>query len=205
MPENKRTTIETQLIIGVFVIAIIVFLFFFFSENQGFLHNLVKTYGILGLFFGSMLANATVLLPIPFDAVVFLVGTDPSLVGLGGFWLFGLLVLGLLVGFGAAIGESTAYFVGLFGIKAAEKITNSKFAQAEQIRKKISSQGMAFIFLGALIPFPFDLVGISAGVMQYSFPKFFIATFAGKSLRAFLVALAGYLGLAIIARFFLVG
>lgn len=205
MAEDKKNAVEIQIVIGIFVIAVIVFLFFFFSANESFLHSLVKTYGIVGLFFGAMLANATVLLPIPFDAVVFLVGTDPSLVGLQGFWLFGLLMLGLLVGFGAAIGETTAYFVGLFGIKAAQKIANSKFSRIDEIRAKISSQGMAFIFLGAFIPFPFDLIGISAGIMQYSFPKFFIATFAGKSLRAFLVALAGYFGLIIIAKLFLVG
>ncbi|MDO8634159.1 MAG: VTT domain-containing protein [archaeon] len=205
MGEDKKNRVEAQVVAGLFVIGIIVFLFLFFSENEAFFHSLVKTYGIVGLFFGAMLANATVLLPIPFDAVVFLVGADPSLVGLQGFWLFGLLMLGVLVGFGAAIGETTAYFVGLFGVKAAEKIANSKFSRLSEMREKISSQGMAFIFLGAFIPFPFDLIGISAGIMQYSFPKFFVATFMGKSLRAFLVALAGHFGLILIAKFFLVG
>src|SRR3989338_7174734 len=129
MAQDKKNQVEVQLVAGFFVIAVIVFLFFFFSENEAFLHNLVRTYGIAGLFFGAMIANATVLLPIPFDAVVFLVGADSGIVGLGGFWLFGLLMLGLLVGFGAAIGETTAYFVGLFGVKAAEKIANSKFSR----------------------------------------------------------------------------
>ena len=48
------------------------------------------------------------------------------------------------------------------------------------------------IFLAALFPFPFDIVGMMSGAAKYSLKKFFIATFLGKCLKCLLIAYAGY-------------
>ena len=45
--------------------------------------------------------------------------------------------------------------------------------------------GGGTIFLLALVPFiPFDLAGIAAGTLRFSFWKFFLACFAGRLIRA---------------------
>jgi membrane protein DedA with SNARE-associated domain len=46
--------------------------------------------------------------------------------------------------------------------------------------------------LAAFIPFPFDVIGISAGIGNYDIKKFFVATLIGRVLRCMLIAYAGY-------------
>lgn len=184
------------------LLAFMLYLFFFISDNTGFLHNIAKTYGPLGIFFGAIISNATVLLPIPFDALVFFLGANPALAGFGSFNIIAVVLTGLLGGIGAGIGEMTAYITGLSGVKALEKIKNKEFVRLEEIRSYIRRQGMWFVFFCSVIPFPFDIIGLTAGIIKYDFYRFFIAAAAGKGIRYMVVFTAGHFGFEIVRSFF---
>ena len=76
---------------------------------------LFSQYGLLGLFIASIVGNATILFPMPIDLFV---------VGYGAIAQAPLqvLVVGLVSGAGAAIGEMSAYIIGYLGIKGFESI-----------------------------------------------------------------------------------
>ncbi|MBI5553600.1 MAG: VTT domain-containing protein [Candidatus Diapherotrites archaeon] len=153
-------------------------------------------YGLAGIFLASVISNATVLFPLPVDILV-LVAAAAS-----GRPLFSLLVA-LVSGSGAAIGELSSYFLGRVGISAMEKVGQKEYAVLEGIKNKIRDRGMVFIFLGAFLPFPFDLVGLACGVLKYDVKKFFVAALLGKVLRYSFIAMAGYFGIELIREFFL--
>ena len=126
-----------------------------------------ETYGYLGAFLISVVANATIVLPMPGLLILIGIGTvfNPILVGVAG-------------AAGGAIGETTGYAAGRSGrgLVGSEKI----YARAERwIRKR----GFLTIFLFSLLPFlPFDMAGMVAGVLRYSLWKFLLACFLGKAL-----------------------
>lgn len=198
-----KDRITTSIVFALVTLFVVVFLFMFLADNPDFLDNFVKTYGLLGLFIGSIIANATIVLPIPFDILILLIGANPIFIGIAGSNIVIPLIVGIIAGIGSAIGEMTAYILGLMGVKSAEKLKQREFANIERARKKIRDWGMLFIFLGAFTPFPFDIVGIAAGLLKYNLYKFFAATLAGKLLRCVLIAYAGFFGIEIIKQFYL--
>lgn len=154
---------------------------------EGLISGLVGAYGLVGIFLASIIGNATILFPLPIDLLVF------GVCAVSGSWV-NALGIGIITGIGAAIGEMTSYIFGLLGISAAELARRREFGRLEDIRNRIRRSGMVFIALAAFTPFPFDLVGIAAGLVKYPPKRFFIAALAGKLPRYILIALAGFYG-----------
>ncbi|MFH1751580.1 MAG: VTT domain-containing protein [archaeon] len=149
---------------------------------------------LLTLFFTVMVSNASIILPVPFDLGFPLIVTQlPDIHP---------VLIGIVIGIGAAIGELTAYVVGFLGIKAVEKFKNKDFFKLDAISVKLKATGMVFIFFGALTPFPFDLIGLAAGLTRFDLKKFFLATLAGKIVRYVLIAVAAVAGYALLQGFF---
>ncbi len=173
------------------------FLYFFYVvfTHQEFIKGLVGGYGLLGLFIASIIANATVFLPMPID-LIFL-GLSAETLGPEQ-----VLIVAIVLGAGAAIGEMTAYITGMLGAKAIESLGVREFEKLGQIRGKIGEKGMWFIFIGALVPFPFDLIGISAGLIRYDWRKFFLAALLGKTGRYIGIGLVGFFGFSALKAFF---
>jgi len=163
-----------------------------------FLNSLIVQFGLLGLFIAAIIANATLFLPVPIDIVVFIMGNIDFL-GIG---FFSPLVLGVVVGGGAAIGEMSGYIIGLFGMKSIEKLSRREIKRVENLRNRIRRRGMVFIFLGAVTPFPFDLIGLASGLIKYDWKKFFLAALAGKIVRYLLIAYAGYFSIGLVKALF---
>lgn len=180
-------------------VAIIAFMLAFayvIFSNMAFVKSLVTGYGLLGLFVGAIIANATVLFPVPVVDVIFLaLAGDTNSV-------FEAIFLGLVVGAGAGLGEMSAYLAGLFGVEAAERAKKSEFEKVKVIREKISTLGGYFIFFSALVPFPFDIIGITAGLIKFDYRRFFVAAMAGKMTRYLILALASFYGLHAVKSFF---
>jgi len=192
MKQNHFESFKLVLVI----ILVILFVYFVF-ENSSLITDLVSGYGPIGFFIASIIANASIFLPVPIDILLFVISAEsPDIIS--------VLILGVLVGFGAAIGEMTAYIMGLLGVKAAERAKNKEFKQIGVIRKRLHKSGMYFIFLGALTPFPFDIVGITCGLIKYDPKKFFIAAVAGKVFRYLIIGIAGFYSLGFIKDFFLI-
>lgn len=166
------------------------------------LEAFVATYGMLGIFIASIIANATVFLPLPIDALMLALG---SYLKYTNQTIILVLTTSIVSALGAAIGEMTAYIFGLYGMKAIQKVMRTEFKQFLEIREKLHTSGMVFVVFASMTPFPFDLVGIVAGVIKYDPKRFFAAAFVGKFTRYLLIALAGYFGIEILQAFFLLG
>ncbi len=133
-------------------------------------------YGYPGIFLISVLANATILIPAPGIAIVFAMGG-----------VFNPLVVGLVAGTGAAIGELSGYMAGFSGQPVAEK---TKIYQ--RIESWMQRYGMLTIFVLAAIPNPFfDLAGMSAGALKMPLYKFLLACLPGKIIKMWIFAYAG--------------
>lgn len=153
------------------VIAISVFIFSIRDQAEQF-----SRYGYPGIFFLSILANATIILPAPGFAITFAAGA-----------IFNPIGVAIASGAGSAVGELTGYMAGYSGRGVIKKA---------EIYKKLEhwteQYGGRTIFLLALIPNPFfDLGGLAAGALRMPVLAFLAWTFVGKTLRMLAIAYAG--------------
>lgn len=145
-------------------------------DFYAFLSYLVHTYGYLGVFLANLISSASVIFPLPGVLFVATLATvlNPFLVAVAG-------------GLGAAIGEITAYLLGRGSKELIERKYEKEF---DKFNKDFEKYGGLLVIGMAATPFPFDVVGIFCGVMEYPIKKFFVATLIGKCLRNVLIAYA---------------
>lgn len=144
-------------------IAISVLIFVFRDALSG-----LSSYGYLGIFLVNLVGSATILIPTPALVATFVGGS-----------IYNPLVVGILSGVGASIGETTGYLAG-YGTSVLIK-ENRNYRRVE---KWMNINGFLTIFILACIPNPiFDLTGVFAGATKYSFKKYFTAVVLGKVIR----------------------
>jgi membrane protein YqaA with SNARE-associated domain len=143
---------------------------------------LVGTYGYLGVFLVSMLGSATIFLPLPSTFVVFFSAA-----------FLNPLLLGLVGGLGAAIGELTGYVLGFGGKKLIERKWKKKLVETEKLFQKHG--GFLIILIFAATPLPDDIVGLLGGSLGYPVKRFFLATLIGKIILHLILAYGGYYSL----------
>jgi membrane protein DedA with SNARE-associated domain len=153
------------------VLAISVALFFLGRDPE--LIAELEGYGYFGAFLISLIGNASILLP----GIVL-----PLLTGLGVIFypasgLFGLVMVGLAGGVGAAIGELSGYMVGYSGRGIVED--RKRYWRLVGWVKK---WGALAIFIFALVPLFFDLVGLAAGVLRFPIWKFVLVCWLGRTI-----------------------
>ena len=130
----------------------------------------------LGAFITMLIGNATLFLPLPGLAFVYALGSQLNPV-----------LIGLCAGLGGAIGELTGY---LLGHSESDLIISRQ--THTRIHGYVERYGLLAIFIIAIIPNPlFDVAGIAAGATKIKWWKFFLTSFAGITIKATLVALAG--------------
>ena len=180
-PQNTTTNAEkaspkkginfVRVIALVFVIALTVVLLIFRDAIQS-----LQAYGYPGIFLFSILANATILIPIP--GVVF-----TSAMGA----VFNPLWVAIAAGAGAALGELSGYLAGFSGQAIVE---NSE--QYQKVVHWMDKYGDFTILVLAFIPNPlFDLAGMVAGILKMPVWKFLIYCVVGKILKMMMFAYAG--------------
>lgn len=137
--------------------------------------------GYLGAFMLTLLSSATVLVPS---------------VALGAALKFGAastlnpILVGLVSGIAAGLGESTGYLAGRSGAELAHIQDRPTY---RRIAAWVERRGTLTVFVLAAIPLPLiDLAGLAAGAMGMSFVRFEIACLAGKITRFVPVALLGH-------------
>ena len=127
----------------------------------------------------SVLANATVIFPLPGVIVTSAMGA-----------ILNPFYVAVVAGSGAAIGELSGYLTGVAGKIVVE---NEEWYQKIYTYMKRNANWM--IFLLALIPNPlFDLAGIAAGAMRIPLWRFIIFCVLGKIVKMLLFS---YFGLSI--------
>ncbi|MFC1948922.1 YqaA family protein [Chloroflexota bacterium] len=178
--EKKRIFRERILpvIMVLLVIAVTVGLFLF-RDKVAELGN----FGYLGAFLISLVANTTIILPMPGFMLVFALGAT-----------FNPLLIGLAAALGGAIGEMTCYLFGWGGsgvVKKGRLYDNS----VHWLRR----WGVLTVFVFAATPLPFDIMGMVAGFLHYPFWKFFTACLCGKIVKYVALAYGGALGWELVA------
>ncbi|MCX8158212.1 MAG: VTT domain-containing protein [Candidatus Diapherotrites archaeon] len=182
-----------------FFVAFMIIIYLLFSSNT-FTSKLVQNFGFVGIFIGSLFTNSTVFIPIPFDVILIPILINPMLIGLDKS-LFNILLMCFAAGFGAALGECSSYFFGSLGSESIKKLSKKDVQKLEEFKESIHSSGPIVLFLASLIPFPFDIVGVAAGVIKYNFYIFFISVLVGKLTRYFILGLSIFYSVEIIVSF----
>jgi uncharacterized membrane protein YdjX (TVP38/TMEM64 family) len=166
-----RLTIA-RIIALIFVIALTVYIIYM-PEDQA---EKLESYGYVGIFLISILANATVLIPAPGLVIVFTMGAK-----------FSPLWLGLAAGAGATIGELSGYLAGFSGQAVIE---DQK--RYDQMVRWMDRNGPLTVAVLAFIPNPlFDLAGMVAGALRMPVVRFLSYAFFGKVLKMILFAYMG--------------
>jgi len=168
---SKRTLNIIRLIVLLGVIALTVILVINREKIQE-----LQAFGYPGIFLISILANATILVPVP--GVVF---TSAMGAVFNPFWV------SIAAGSGAALGELSGYMAGFSGQAVVENAE-----RYERVVRWMRKYGDITILVLAFIPNPlFDLAGMLAGVLKMPVWKFLFYCVIGKVLKMMMFAYAG--------------
>ena len=145
-------------------------------------------FGYLGVFIISFIGSVSVVFPVPYTIVIYLLGAvlDPFFVAVSG-------------GLGSALGEFSGYALGYYGRTV---VSEERRRKMDYMVKVFDRYGPVAIFLFALTPLPDDLLFIPLGVMRYAFWKAFIPALFGKTLMTFILAYSGQQSITIIETLF---
>lgn len=175
-----------------------------------------QAYGYLGVFVIGILCGVTII-PTPTLWLIFVFGHVLNPV-----WV------GLIAGFGAAIGGITVYLTGagvlnllsLFRPRKQNpeyqtdkssapdtKASKSWFKNRVIYRRLLGwvggKGGSWVVFISsAMIISPFYFTGLAAGTLRMGLLRFFLLSWAGKTVRYLVISFAGYFGLSILLRWF---
>jgi membrane protein YqaA with SNARE-associated domain len=144
----------------------------------------LRDYAVPGAFGVMLLANATIVVPVPWPAVLIPIAQHSDN-------LAGVLVAAAL---GSAIGEAVAFFIGRSGRGV---VADTRFYRWVQRQLTHPWRSFGVLFALAAPPNPlFDIAGITAGAMGLPFWMFFVTVFLARIIRLWIiVAFAGAIGL----------
>lgn len=172
-----------------------------------------QAYGYAGVFFVGILCGVTII-PAPTLLMVFTLGG-----------VLNPIYVGLVAGFGGAIGGITVYLTGAgaetiwsrlrSGGQAAGHRTGEGQNPMGQVESKFWTKGEALynrlvkwiggkggsviLFIAsAMIISPFYFAGLAAGSLRMGLLRFFLISWAGKTVRYMIIAIAGYWGLRVL-------
>ena len=171
---EKRSWLKNKLIplLTLLLVIAITVVLFFYGRNPAVIAQL-KSYGYLGAFLVSLVGNASVLLP----GIVLPILAGWSVLLYLHFGLVSPVMVGLVGGAGAAIGEIVGYMAGYTGRGIVE---NSKLYK--RLEDWVRKWGALAIFIFALVPLFFDLVGLAAGMLRFPLWKFVLVCWLGRTL-----------------------
>jgi len=148
--------------------------------------------GYLGAFLSGVLGTSSLMISIfPPQVVVFLMSAPV----LG----FNPLLVGILAGLGAGIGQYFHYYIGAGG---RFLLSEKRVASMEKWRARLGRYGLLLIFLFAVTPLtPDDLLWIPLGMMKYPKLKALISAIVGKTVMLVLCAYGGYYSIDLIQKY----
>ncbi len=136
------------------------------------------SWGYAGAFLISLIASASLILPLPGIALAIALGTALN-----------PLLLGLVTGVGSAIGELMGYTLGASG---RFLLTGDQQRHYERLERWTRKYGAFAIFFVAVLPIPFfDVAGIVAGAIRMPIASFLVATALGKTIKYTVLILVG--------------
>lgn len=167
--ERKQILLRVSLLF--IVVAITTLLFFYRNDLQKLAHL-----GYGGIFILSILANATLILPVPGVVLTTAMGA-----------IFNPFWVAVAAGLGAAIGEITGYLAGYSG-----QIIIEQKEWYDRLTRWMKRYGDITVLIMAIVPNPFfDLAGIAAGMLRLPLPRFLFWCAIGKIIKMMAFAYSG--------------
>lgn len=155
----------------IFVIALTIIIVVYHNKAHG-----LEKYGYPGIFVLSFLTYATVIIPIPGLLVISAMGA-----------YFNPLLIALVAGLGATLGQLTGYIAGFGSQPMVERV--KIYRQMVEWVKKYG--GLSILFLSALPNPLFDITGAAAGALRMPVLKFFFWTWLGETTKMLAFAYFG--------------
>ena len=173
IPRITSKNVKALLIlVAIFVVCVALFatLFLLLPPIEEF-----KKFGYLGVFLANLLPSLSVVVPVHFffpgqalSVVVAAVGSP--------------LWVAVVASLGSTLGEITAYYLGYGGQSFFNLERFQRYKTAESWMRRY---GWFAVFIFAFLPlFIFDFVGIAAGALRLSLPKFLFFCYLGRLPRA---------------------
>lgn len=143
--------------------------------------SLSATQGYVGGFLAAFLANFSIVIPIPYTVVIVLIATSG----------INPLLLGVVSGIGAGIGEGSSYFLGYFG----RSLTRDVYRRNLDILKRLIAKRRWYIhvvlFLIGATPIPDDIFIVPLGFIRYGFFQMLIPVALGKMVITIVLSFFG--------------
>jgi membrane protein DedA with SNARE-associated domain len=181
-----RKPTKREAIIGGISIAVTIALSFFILQHRTYIEQ-ISQWGYVGLFIISVLTNGTFILPGLGIIITFTMGgvLNPAIVG-------------AVAGIGEAVGAIGAYFTGYAGRGLLRDSNSGLYLRLTKIVERHGSKAIFFVS-AALSPifYPF---AVCLGMVRFHWLRFFLATWAGRTVKSMVLAYLGYLGLKAVLR-----
>lgn len=167
----------------------------------------------LNLFQSKKFKKMTLILGVIFFIYTIIISFDPQpfirfgYIGVFVFNLFGpgtllfpslvrhmnILDLAFVTALGMAFNDSVSWLIGKSG-----DVIIPRSKKVKRIEGTIYKYGSAALFFWSLIPIPYDIIGLIAGYLEFSYKSFILPTFFGKFVRFILI---GYGVVALFGRY----
>ncbi len=105
---------------------------------------------------------------------------------------FGAFPVALVSSLGMAINDLLSWWVGKYAHSMIPIQTDSK--KTKDTIEFLHKYGVYGLFFLALLPTPYDFIGLIAGYLKFEYKNFFLATFIGRLIRFWLIGL-GVIGI----------
>ena len=176
-----RKPTKREAIIGGISLAVTIALSLFIIQHRSYIGQIAH-WGYVGCFFINILASGTLVMPGFGLVLTFTLGgvLNPAIVG-------------AVAGIGEAIGAIGAYFTGYAGKGLFRDSNNSLYLRFCNIIDRHGSKAVFFIAcVISPIYYPFAVL---LGMLRFGWVRFFLATWAGRTVKNMVVAYLGYFGL----------
>jgi len=141
------------------------------------LYWFARQYGFLGVFVISAVGASTVVIPVPYTFVIYLLGAfmDPTVLAVAG-------------GMGASVGVFSGYLLGYYGRAV---ISKEQQRRMNYLVKIFGGHMSTAIFVFAFTPLPDALIFIPLGIARYNLVKVWLPNLVGKLSMSYVLAMAG--------------
>jgi SNARE associated Golgi protein. len=174
---------KREALIGSLSLIITIALCIAIIQNRSYLDQITH-WGYIGCFIINILASGTLVMP-GFGMLITFT--------LGGSGVLHPAMVGAVAGIGEAMGAVSAYFTGYGGRGLVRENSSALYNRFSDILHRHGSKAiffMASIFNPIYYPF-----AVFVGMIRFGFPTFFLATWAGRTIKNMILAYLGYFGL----------
>ncbi len=186
-----RKPTKREALIGGISLAVTIALSLLIIQHRSYIEQIAE-WGYFGCFFINVLSNGTFILP--GFGIVFT------------FTLGGVLnpaIVGAVAGIGEAIGAIGAYLTGYAGKGLLRDSNSGLYLRFSNIIDRHGSK--AIFFVSAIVSPFFYPFAVFLGMVRFGWVRFFLVTWAGRTVKSMVLAYLGYYGLGSILQWLGVG